>query len=278
MPCLLRYQAQAARALGDGSGAFRPGILERKSSAETSQYGARYDGFGATYATSGTSWGPFGFAGQWGSQTHADSGLMLLGHRYYDSSTGRFLSCDPIKDGRNWYAYCGNNPLNGVDPWGLVKITLHWRSVVGGAQHAYLIVEDNVKGSPTYGQRYIISGGPETRNTNNYGMLLNKSGVAAVGQMDFVYGRGNGEITLVDDQSDYAQWLKEILGWAKWYHSREGYNPLTSNSNAFISNILDRLGLGKIVEHYQRFPGLRGRQWPLLPGWGHQLPLPVCDK
>jgi len=124
--------------LGDGTSAFTPGISERKSSATrmmhgdylgsivrqtgssgTSQYGSRHDAFGATYATSGTQWGPFGFAGQWGYQTDADSGLMLLGHRYYDSSTGRFLSRDPIKDGRNWYSYCGNNPLKWADPTGL---------------------------------------------------------------------------------------------------------------------------------------------------------------
>lgn len=33
-------------------------------------------------------------------------------------STGRFTQEDPIKDGLNWYAYCGNNPLNFVDPSG----------------------------------------------------------------------------------------------------------------------------------------------------------------
>jgi RHS repeat-associated protein len=63
--------------------------------------------------------GPFGFAGNWGYQSDADSGLQLLGHRYYDPSTGRFLTRDPIKDGRNWYAYCENNPLKAVDPDGL---------------------------------------------------------------------------------------------------------------------------------------------------------------
>jgi hypothetical protein len=45
--------------------------------------------------------------------------LQLLGHRYYDSSTGRFLTRDPIKDGRNWYTYCDNDPVNGTDPSGL---------------------------------------------------------------------------------------------------------------------------------------------------------------
>ena len=26
---------------------------------------------------------------------------------------------DPIRDGENWFAYVGNNPVNWVDPWGL---------------------------------------------------------------------------------------------------------------------------------------------------------------
>ena len=42
-----------------------------------------------------------------------------MGHRYYDSDTGRFLTRDPIKDGRNWYSYCDNNPIQRVDPKGL---------------------------------------------------------------------------------------------------------------------------------------------------------------
>ena len=64
-------------------------------------------------------------------QTDGDSGLQLLGHRYYDPSIGRFLSQDPIQDGTNWYAYCDNNPLGETDPSGLEPpkkhdIAWHW--------------------------------------------------------------------------------------------------------------------------------------------------------
>jgi hypothetical protein len=31
---------------------------------------------------------------------------------------GRFVSEDPGRDGANWFAYCANNPVNGVDPDG----------------------------------------------------------------------------------------------------------------------------------------------------------------
>jgi RHS repeat-associated protein len=64
--------------------------------------------------------GAFGFAGSSGYQEDSDSSLKLLGHRYYDPSTGRFLTRDPAKDGRNWYGYCRNNPLHSTDRTGLV--------------------------------------------------------------------------------------------------------------------------------------------------------------
>ncbi len=84
------------------------------------------DAFGNVWApgTTGVTATPFGFAGQHGYQTDADSGLMRLGHRYYDASTGRFLSRDPIQDGYNWYAYCENDPVNRIDPTGKIAVLL----------------------------------------------------------------------------------------------------------------------------------------------------------
>lgn len=51
----------------------------------------------------------------------ADSGLYLMGHRHYDSTTGRFLSRDPIgfAGGLNLYEYSSNSPVTMTDAWGL---------------------------------------------------------------------------------------------------------------------------------------------------------------
>ena len=53
----------------------------------------------------------------------SDLGLYYLHNRYYDPQVGRFISEDPARDGTNWYAYCGSDAVNYVDPDGL------WRKV-----------------------------------------------------------------------------------------------------------------------------------------------------
>ena len=93
----------------------------------------RYDAFGNPVAAWGGWWGPFGYGGPYGYQTDPDHGLMLLGHRYYEADTGRFLTRDPIKDGRNWYGYCDGSSLSWADPTGLLTIAGDTRGLAAPA-------------------------------------------------------------------------------------------------------------------------------------------------
>jgi len=122
---------------------YTPGISERRGSTssfyhadslgstrnitgstQTSTDTMLTDAFGNSLSRTGTNPTPFLFAGEHQYQADSQSGLMLLGNRYYDPEAGRFISKDPIKDGDNWYAYCENNPLKYVDPMGLETYSL----------------------------------------------------------------------------------------------------------------------------------------------------------
>jgi RHS repeat-associated protein len=61
------------------------------------------------------------FAGYAGGYYDEETGFILFGQRYYDQSTGTWLTRDPIAEngGINLYSYVQGNPTNSVDPDGL---------------------------------------------------------------------------------------------------------------------------------------------------------------
>jgi len=89
-----------------------------------------YTAFGETVHEDGTVGTRYQYAGAWGYQTSnaddplSNNGLLHVGHRYYNPSTGRFLQRDPIGiwGGLNVYEYVSSSPTVAVDPDGLVMI------------------------------------------------------------------------------------------------------------------------------------------------------------
>jgi RHS repeat-associated protein len=77
-----------------------------------------YDPYGRLAASTGSITNPFGYAGQY---TDAETGFQYLRARYYDPTTGQFLSLDPLGPlTRDLYGYAGRSPLDRTDPTGML--------------------------------------------------------------------------------------------------------------------------------------------------------------
>jgi RHS repeat-associated protein len=77
-----------------------------------------YDEFGNVLRDTRPGFQPFGFQG---GLYDRDTGLVRFGARDYDPTIGRWLTKDPLgfEAGLNFYAFCGNDPVNRIDPFGL---------------------------------------------------------------------------------------------------------------------------------------------------------------
>ncbi|MBU4557840.1 MAG: RHS repeat-associated core domain-containing protein [Pseudodesulfovibrio sp.] len=76
---------------------------------------------------------PIGFAG---GLHDRDLGFVRFGWRDYDTFTGRWTAPDPLGDkggDPDWYGYCLDDPVNGVDPLGLLVWFLPFVAGMAGA-------------------------------------------------------------------------------------------------------------------------------------------------
>jgi RHS repeat-associated protein len=93
-----------------------------------------YDEFGNLLQNTNPGFQPFGFAG---GLYDSHTSLVRFGARDYDSWSGRWSAKDPIgfNGGNNHYVYVENNPINNVDPSGLIFNMVS--ATVGGAAGFY---------------------------------------------------------------------------------------------------------------------------------------------
>ena len=101
----------------DGLGHTR--LLLDSSGNITDRYS--YDAWGNPIEQVGTTFNPFRWNAAYGYQWTPAIGLYHVGAREYDPRTARWLQKDPIDAASgdpNLYRYCGNDPVNQVDPDG----------------------------------------------------------------------------------------------------------------------------------------------------------------
>jgi RHS repeat-associated protein len=76
-----------------------------------------YDSFGKPTNSTGSITNPFQYTAR---ESDTETGIYYYRARYYDSSSGRFISEDPVrfKSGLNFFRYVDNNPVDYIDPSG----------------------------------------------------------------------------------------------------------------------------------------------------------------
>ncbi len=78
------------------------------------------DAYGQSIVSSGSTALPYQWRGSSGYRSDLDAGLTLVGARYYDKDSGRFISRDTVLSEAS-YAYCNSDPINFSDPSGHKK-------------------------------------------------------------------------------------------------------------------------------------------------------------
>lgn len=149
-----------------------------------------YDTYGNVTGSTGTSPNTFKFAGEYQDN---ESGMYYLRARYYDPSTGQFISRDTlVAMTRSAYAYVAGNPLNGTDPTGLcwgpgcwVLDRLH--------EHGLCTINETNCGHSVAADIPVVK--DVAKATYDFG-ATNTFGVCAGGNAGVVYGR-NGQACLV---------------------------------------------------------------------------------
>jgi len=106
------------------------------------------------YGTTKTATGPIATTNPYRygqGYTDTNTGLIKLGARYYDTTTGRFTQTDPSGQEANPYLYTGANPVNFVDPTGLIFDPLKnakkfFKKLIPGSQVVCFISESAAEG------------------------------------------------------------------------------------------------------------------------------------
>jgi RHS repeat-associated protein len=128
-------EGKAYRLVTDQLGSVRL-VVDVQTGATVQQ--VDYDEFGRVLSDFAQGLQPFGYAG---GLYDSDTGLVRFGARDYDAETGRWLAKDPILfagGDTNLYAYVGNDPINHIDPAGLIVQNPAMSSALGGGVLSWL--------------------------------------------------------------------------------------------------------------------------------------------
>ncbi len=191
--------------------------------------------------------------------------------RYYDPSSGRFVSEDPLQflGGLNFYSYAGESPNGATDPTGLCLIQMKYSPVkflgMTVGYHAFIVVSNNTGGpaSPLFYRAGPGSGGSWwTPNLEALGgPNVNDP------KLNPDWDPDAKSQTLLDTQCPCQPTIRKLDNYNTAVN-RAGipYHSTSTNSNAYASGAAGAAGLPLPT------PPVK------VPGWGTPLPVGPIPK
>ena len=244
-----------------------------------------YDPFGNLIQQSGPGSSGFGYTGE---QEDANTGLVFLRARYYDPSTGRFISKDPFSgdirrsQSMNGWNYTESNPINYTDPSGKVpncsgpgkcKVELFSTEVrglhiVGHYIFVFTDFNENI---------YSVDAGPERSvSTGSPGKIIMRGPAEDQDSFEISIiipslrdgGQGTIVVELAEGEDICSRWACLVNSLQIIEAKNIPYRSLGQNSNSAAYTAVKACGLPTSGPQYNI-----GRPHP---GWGNDL-LPLSS-
>jgi len=151
--------------------------------------------------------------------TDPETGLQYLRARYYDPTTGQFLTRDPYAAAtRSAYAYVFGNPLSGIDPSGLCSDWNPICAVVGFVEKAVDVVVA-VKNAPVTAvttAANVVTGG-DCRLGHHLTVVCEGGALSDLGDTAFTTGN---TVNVSTGHVSFFNSHPEVLE-HEWRHSRQ---------------------------------------------------------
>lgn len=209
---------------------------------------AEYGAFGEPVLTTGVAASQtYGFSTKY---LDAETGRLYYGFRYYNPSTGRWPSRDPMEEegGLSVYGFVDNSPLDSIDPNGLWKLKFAYDRNFSVASRGYIsmaaradiengngVLSVSVRGGVRFFLSEVVSSGPagtligvflQKRNISQEGRL----GVGGATSVEFSCPRGQKNLYIqftdarlsisaqafVGYQGKQARALGQVSGGGEW--------------------------------------------------------------
>jgi RHS repeat-associated protein len=235
----------------------------------------KYEPFGKTYAEGGTlTWNnPFQFLGKYGVQKDHDD-LYYIKARYYQPSTGRFISEDPEWN-TNLFTYADNDPINNFDKnGGFFETALDVISVGVSAYDFYKKPSWKNAGMlawdigsvfiPFLPGSYILKGAEATRAAIKYAEVIRDVKKA---QSNLLKGSINAYETALSG-GKHSGFLKNYLG-RTTTEINKAINTLQSGKRGIDVHLDKITNPSKYVPNWNSL--LTSHQQSLLNGWKREI-------